>query len=46
MISAEDEVRQVRFCRLFPCQLGLTIGRELEEDLVPEWRAKYIDYKV
>jgi SPX domain protein involved in polyphosphate accumulation len=21
-------------------------GRELEADLVPEWRAKYLDYKV
>jgi hypothetical protein len=36
----------VRFCRLFSLRLGLTIGRELEEEMVPEWRAKYIDYKV
>ncbi|KAL8705711.1 MAG: hypothetical protein Q9201_001186 [Fulgogasparrea decipioides] len=24
----------------------LTVSRELEQDLVPEWRAKYLDYKV
>ena len=23
-----------------------SINRELEEELVPEWRAKYLDYKV
>ena len=22
------------------------LGREIEQDLVPEWRAKYFDYKV
>ena len=26
--------------------IELTSFRELEQDLVPEWRAKYFDYKV
>ena len=26
--------------------LTLVSHRELEQDLVPEWRAKYLDYKV
>jgi hypothetical protein len=28
-------------------QIQLTdVGRELDRELVPEWRAKYLDYKV
>ena len=46
-----DEIRQVRSFLPFLATLGIPqwlIGwnRELEQDLVPEWRAKYLDYKV
>ncbi|KAL8728703.1 MAG: hypothetical protein Q9181_005249 [Wetmoreana brouardii] len=47
-LSAKHEVRKVGaliFAYLFRC-FQLTVSRELEQDLVPEWRAKYLDYKV
>ncbi|KAL8688103.1 MAG: hypothetical protein Q9218_005904 [Villophora microphyllina] len=46
--SAKDEVCKVNaaaFSPYLPSYL-LTLHRELEQDLVPEWRAKYLDYKV
>ena len=44
--SAQDEVRQVRSYCVRPPRTMLTACRELEDNLVPEWRAKYINYKV
>ena len=29
-----------------PYDSGLTTNRELDQELVPEWRAKYLNYKV
>jgi hypothetical protein len=43
------EVRQVRGCPIVHPQLYrelTTLCRELNEELVPEWRLKYLDYKV
>ena len=46
--TAQDEVREVKPHGDFSV-VGmklLTRTRELERDLVPEWRVKYLDYKV
>lgn len=45
----QDEIRQVSwlsYLRRSHVPLTIRPHRELEHDLVPEWRAKYLDYKV
>jgi len=48
--ESRHEVRQVSFpsstAKFFSLQTSNRFYREIEDDLVPEWRAKYFDYKV
>lgn len=40
------KVSRVQAGVLYAIKQLINLDRELEQDLVPEWRAKYFDYKV